>query len=526
VTLVAKEIARGESLGKYEILRKLATGGMAEIYLARVRGEAGFEKTVVLKRILPNFAEDPTFVQMFLDEARLAATLQHSNIADVYDVGQADGSYFFTMEFIYGEDARSIRIASRTANNPIPRRHALAIVHGALSGLHYAHEKIGPHGPLNLVHRDVSSSNILVSFDGAVKLVDFGIARATVRQTKTLTGTLKGKIPYMSPEQCRNQALDRRSDLFSLGVVLYELTVGRRPFRGESDFDILDQIVNRGAPPPMSIDSFYPPSLQAIVMRALARKPDDRYQTGEELMHDLEEFMSNEGGWVSPMNLGRYMRTLFADKVAAWESAAEQGSTLGDHVASTITSESMRAQRTTPVSAFTAQPELPAEPPRNPHSAVIRKQLRPGIPRWLWIAMLLVTAGAGVFVWKAVINAPPDASRPPAATVAPTTMPASPPPAPPPPAPVAPAPPAEPPAAATTPPPPEPPSEPAKVTTPTITTVHRPAKVKAAPKPEPVKPAPVASQPAPPPPPPPPPKPEPKPDKEKTWDRNSLSLPK
>src|SRR5262249_24480534 len=154
--------------------------------------------------ILPHLGADPQFVQMFLDEARLAATLQHPNIADVYDVGQVEGSYFFTMEFVYGEDARTVRIASRETNAPIPRRHALAIVHGTASGLHYAHEKVGPHGPLGLVHRDVSSSNILISFDGAVKLVDFGIARATSRQAKTRTGTLKGKIPYMSPEQCRN----------------------------------------------------------------------------------------------------------------------------------------------------------------------------------------------------------------------------------------------------------------------------------------------------------------------------------
>ncbi len=220
------ELPGGATFGKYEVLRKLAIGGMAEIYLARVRGHAGFEKLVVLKRILPHIAEDPAFVKMFLDEARLAATLQHPNIADVYDVGSEGKFYFFTMEYIHGADARTVRLQAHRKSQPIPLMNALAIVHGTASALAYAHDKRGPDGPLGLVHRDVSSSNILVSFDGAVKLVDFGIARATSRESKTRTGTLKGKIPYMSPEQCQNQPLDRRSDLFSLGVVLYELTVG------------------------------------------------------------------------------------------------------------------------------------------------------------------------------------------------------------------------------------------------------------------------------------------------------------
>ena len=218
----AYELPAGTLLGKYEIVRKLATGGMAEIYLARIRGTAGFEKLVVLKRILPNVAEDPTFVHMFLDEARLAATLQHPNIADVYDVGDADGVYFFTMEYVHGQDVRAIKIASRKSGEPVPVAIALAIVYGIASALDYAHTRKGPDGlPLGLVHRDVSTSNILVSYDGAVKLVDFGIARAAGAQHKTLTGTLKGKIPYMSPEQCKGLPLDARSDLFSLGVVLY-----------------------------------------------------------------------------------------------------------------------------------------------------------------------------------------------------------------------------------------------------------------------------------------------------------------
>jgi eukaryotic-like serine/threonine-protein kinase len=355
------EIPRGTTLGKYEVLRKIATGGMAEIYLARVRGTAGFEKLVVLKRILPTVATDPTFVRMFLDEARLAATLQHPNIADVYDVGEADGAYFFTMEFVHGEDARGLRFATRKRNERPPLAIALAIVQGTASALDYAHDKQGPSGPLGLVHRDISASNILISYDGAVKLVDFGIARAAARETKTRTGTLKGKIPYMSPEQCRGSPLDRRSDLFSLGIVLYELTVGRRPFRGENDFQIMEQIVRVDPPRPTALDPSYPPALEAIVMKLLSRELDARYQTAEELLHDLEAFTAQHNLWASQKAISRHMRTLFADKIAQWEASEREGISLGQHVVQTVTANSQASDLVTPPTAMPALP--PAELP-------------------------------------------------------------------------------------------------------------------------------------------------------------------
>ncbi len=346
------DLEPGTSLGKYEVLRKLATGGMAEIYLARVRGTAGFEKMTVIKRILPHIAQDPQFVQMFLDEARLAATLQHPNIADVYDVGEHDrGEVFYAMEYVHGQDVRGLRWAARKRDEQIPLAISLAIIHGTASALDYAHDKRGPDGqPLGLVHRDISSSNIMISYDGAVKLLDFGIARATNQRQKTQTGTLKGKIPYMSPEQCRSGALDRRSDLFSLGTVMFEITTGRRPFRGQGDFDIMEQIVHHGAPRPSAIVNGYPLELEAIVMKLLAREREDRYQSAEDMLHDLDGFLGTHKLWASTKVVGKYMRQLFAERVEAWDSAREGN---GIPVSLTPITGSARDLRT-PSSAFSA----------------------------------------------------------------------------------------------------------------------------------------------------------------------------
>jgi serine/threonine protein kinase len=347
------DIPRGTQLGKHEILRKLATGGMAEIYLACIRGQAGFEKLVVLKRLLPHLATDPPFVQMFLDEARLAATLRHPNIADVYDISDVDGTLFFTMEYIHGQDVRSIRMAARKRNELIPLAISLAIIQGTAAALQCAHQMQGADGrSLELVHRDISANNVVVSYDGAIKLLDFGIARTNDHQHKTQTGTLKGKAPYMSPEQCLGQRLDRRTDLFSLGVVLFELTLGRRPFRGENDFTIMQQIVHGRVPSPSSIVADYPRELEAIVMKLLAHAPGARYATAEELLHDLESFVAKHRLWVSSTSVGKYMRHAFADRVDAWTRASHKGVSLGQYVAETTTSLNHKAALVASSSAF------------------------------------------------------------------------------------------------------------------------------------------------------------------------------
>ena len=308
------------SFGKYRVLKRIAVGGMAEIYLARATGIEGFEKYVVVKRTLPQYSHDERFVRMFLDEARLAARLHHPNIAQVYDIGQADSVYFFAMEYVHGEDlAAAMRLLVRTEQR-MPLEHAITVGVGAAAGLHYAHERLGPSGkPLRIIHRDVSPSNILITYDGGVKLVDFGIARAAIRsQEATRTGTMKGKAGYMSPEQCLSKDIDRRSDIFSLGILLYEMTTRTRLFDGQGDYIIMHNIVNADVPSPSSRVRDYPPALERIVMRALKKDPNERYPTCQEMLLDLERFASTAGLPLSSVALSRYMKATFGDRPEPW----------------------------------------------------------------------------------------------------------------------------------------------------------------------------------------------------------------
>jgi len=345
VLAVAPVIDSGQRIGRYQPIRRLAVGGMAEIFLARLPGVGieGFEKLVVLKRILPQHALDPELLRMFLDEARLSATLTHPHVIEVYDVGAEGEAPFFAMEYVHGANVREmLRAQARRAggaskaNAPLPLAHAVAIVAAAAEGLHYAHDRLGPGGePLGIVHRDVSPSNVLVSFDGAVKVSDFGIAKWAFQRTRTQEGTLKGKFAYMSPEQCRARPVDRRSDIFALGAILYELTTGSAPFSGASELDILNQIATGRAAPPAWPEAMgtYPPALSEIVMRALAPEPDDRFATMQALQVALESFARTAGVALSTIELASYVQDLFAEELAAWRAAQREGKSLGDHLA-------------------------------------------------------------------------------------------------------------------------------------------------------------------------------------------------
>jgi len=314
-------------LGKHQLIRQLAIGGMAEVYLARARGIEGFTKRVVLKRILPQYAMSEDFVKMFLDEARLAATLDHPNVVHVYDIGQTVGNYYFTMEYVQGQDVRTILKTEHKAGRAVPWGCALAIARGIAAGLHYAHDKTDLDGQaLGIVHRDVSLSNILVSYDGAVKLVDFGVAKCVARETETRAGTLKGKIAYMSPEQCRGEPLDRRSDIFALGIILYELTTGTRLFAGESEFATLQKIATEDVEPPSTRRADFPRELEDIILKALARDRDNRYASARDLQRDLEKFAREHRIDMSSLQLSDYMQQVFAEDIKAQPSDSGVGS--------------------------------------------------------------------------------------------------------------------------------------------------------------------------------------------------------
>jgi eukaryotic-like serine/threonine-protein kinase len=298
---------------------------MAQIYLARQTGLGSFERHVVLKTILRERAADQRFVTMFLDEAKLAATLNHQNVAQVYEVDQADGAYFMAMEYVHGENTRAILETTIRRGWTVPLELAVMIISGAAAGLHHAHERHGKNGqPLNIVHRDVSPANIMVGYDGSVKVLDFGIAKAEERATKTMGGTIKGKYGYMSPEQCKGKPIDRRSDIFALGIVLYELTTLRRAFKGNDDFETMKRIVAGDLVLPSMIVPGFPRELEAIILTALANDSSARFQTAQELIEALDAFTVRAKLTGSNTAMGRFMLQLFGTKKEPWVDEAVQ----------------------------------------------------------------------------------------------------------------------------------------------------------------------------------------------------------
>ncbi len=301
------------------MLKHIASGGMADVLLARTDGIEGFERHVVLKRIRLEHARDQRFIDMFLDEARLAANLHHQNVVQVHDIGEAGGEYFFAMEYLHGEDVRSMLSKVAKAKTHMPLGHVVNIVASAAAGLHYAHERRGPDKkPLNIVHRDVSPANIIVGYDGSVKIVDFGIAKAAMRQVETQAGSLKGKVSYMSPEHCKGGAIDRRSDVYALGVVLYELATTTRLFKGESDYLVMDAICNGKIPLPRVRRSDLPNELAMIIMTALATEPERRYQTAEEMRQALEQFAIKQQLTANAGALATYLVKQFGERPEPW----------------------------------------------------------------------------------------------------------------------------------------------------------------------------------------------------------------
>ncbi|MFT3837117.1 MAG: protein kinase [Myxococcaceae bacterium] len=306
--------------GKYQMIKKLATGGMAEVFLAKQQlGAEGVTRHVVVKRILPHLAEDPEFVQMFMNEAMIAAKFSHPNIAQIFDYGQQEGTYFIAMEFVHGEDLGRLMRKAWSTGQWIARPLAIRIIAATCEGLYYAHTRKDEQGrPLRVVHRDISPQNILISFDGSVKLVDFGIAKAADQQSLTKSGAIKGKFAYMAPEQAAGKPLDARTDLFALGLVLYELLTGVRPLKRDSELATLQAALECKIDAP-SVVAEVPAELDDVVMRSLAKAADNRYKDARAFQMALEEYLIGQRLVATSVQISELMETLFADRRAEEE---------------------------------------------------------------------------------------------------------------------------------------------------------------------------------------------------------------
>jgi serine/threonine-protein kinase len=331
-------------LGKYRLIAELGHGGMAEVFLAVVRGPAGFNKLVVIKQIRPQLAEDPEFLGMFLDEARLAARLSHPNVVQTNEVGEEGGRYFIAMEYLEGQPLNRI-IHKLQKTGGLSLGVHLKIIAQALAGLHHAHELCDYDGtPLGVVHRDVTPHNVFVTYDGQVKVVDFGIAKALNSSSETRTGVLKGKVAYMGPEQARGERVDRRADLFSVGVMLWEAAAGKRLWKSVPDITILQRLLAGDIPSPRSVNPATPEGLEAIVLKALAQSRDDRWATAHDLQIALEEYLEQAGERIHERDVGKLIATTFEADRAKIKA---------------IIDEQLRAKQAPPAAFTTSSSALP-----------------------------------------------------------------------------------------------------------------------------------------------------------------------
>jgi serine/threonine-protein kinase len=308
-------LAPGTVLGRYELLMPIAQGGMATVWAARQRGSRGFSKTVAVKTILPNLSDDPQFEQMFLDEAAIASKIHHPNVAEIYDLGEQDEVLYLVMEWVDGESLSTLSKHARKNGTDIPLRVGLKIIAQAAAGLHAAHElRDDDDGLLMLVHRDVSPQNILVSPTGGAKIVDFGVAKALGRAGETSAGQLKGKVPFMSPEQAKGGTVDRRTDIFALGIILYRIATSHHPFLDEDDIKTLRNIITRPVMPPRVKNPSVSVDLERVILRALQKDPAKRYATALELATELEAVIAKTGGPVSVDEIATFVRSTLGER--------------------------------------------------------------------------------------------------------------------------------------------------------------------------------------------------------------------
>ena len=367
-----RNVKKPTPFGKYYLLERINVGGMAEVFRAKAFGVEGFERLVAVKRILPNIAEDKEFIRMFIEEAKLAVQLNHANIAQIFDLGVVDGSYYIALEHVHGRDLRAMFDRCRQLGDAMPVSQACFAIMKVCEGLDYAHNKRDQSGrELSLVHRDVSPQNVLVSFEGEVKLIDFGIAKAAVKGSKTQAGILKGKFGYMSPEQVRGIPVDRRSDVFSCGIVLYELLTGERLFVGESDFSTLEKVRNVEILPPSTYNRRIPDELERIVLKALAKDPEERYQNAIDLHDELQAFVYTAGEFYSRKDLAGWMKKTFGREIEEETAKLESYRQLKAPVAPM--DEGVSARNNTGAVATISRPPSGTRPPTAAASPMARK---------------------------------------------------------------------------------------------------------------------------------------------------------
>jgi serine/threonine-protein kinase len=302
---------------------------MGTVHLARCDGPGGFRKWLAIKICHPGRDPENDILPMFLDEARVAAQISHPNVVSVFDAGEENGLHYMAMEYLHGEPLRALVRHVETCGMPVPIHVACRMIADAAEGLHAAHEATNDHGePLHIVHRDVSPHNLFVTYDGTTKLVDFGVAKFRAKSTETRAGTIKGKVAYMSPEQVRGEAVDRRADVFALGIILWELTTGRRLFRGGDTLDSIAKVLEADIPPPTSLVRGYPADLEAVVMAALSRNREDRFDTAHDLARALTGVLFRRGLFVTNDDVFLYMQAVFHGRIQERDAVLRTASAL------------------------------------------------------------------------------------------------------------------------------------------------------------------------------------------------------
>ena len=319
----------GDVVSRYTLLAKIATGGMAEIWLARQAGPRGFEKVVVIKRIIDAYSQDAEFVEMFLDEARIAAQLNHPNIVQIYDLGEHAGAWYIAMEYLGGEHLSAIVRSALKANKRLPIPLAVKMISLAAEGLGHAHQKLGPNGqPLHIVHRDVSPQNVVVTYEGQLKVVDFGIAKAATRVSHTTSGLVKGKMGYMAPEQARGLPIDARADLYSLGVVLYEMVTQTRLFNTSDQLLLMQQVISpEPIQPAHERNPDVPTDLSKIISKSLEKNADERFQDARSFQAAIDGWLAQQGPVPGSADLSGLMHDLFKERIESRVKLLESANT-------------------------------------------------------------------------------------------------------------------------------------------------------------------------------------------------------